>query len=169
MYELKIIRERKQGYGSLRRVRDAAQVYDAFREDFSQLDREMFLTLLLDGKNQVLGFNVVSVGSLTAALVHPREVFTPALLGNAAAVILVHNHPSGDCAAGAFCAVSGTRTAPPGITFLEGASRQLFGMGIGRANDDARLTTHAEILRCFDLAISLAEAAEHRDARRTGA
>jgi DNA repair protein RadC len=96
MYELKIIRERKQGYGSIRRIRDAAQVYDAFREDFSELDREMFLTLLLDGKNQVLGFNIVSVGSLTAALVHPREVFTPALLGNAAAVILVHNHPSGD-------------------------------------------------------------------------
>src|SRR5438093_5365368 len=96
MYELKIIRERKQGYGSVRRVRDAGQVYDAFREDFSQLDREMFLTLLLDGKNQVLGFNVVSIGSLTAALVHPREVFAPAILANAASLILVHNHPSGD-------------------------------------------------------------------------
>jgi len=50
----------------------------------------------LDGKNQVLGFNVVSIGSLTAALVHAREVFKPAILGNAAAIILVHNHPSGD-------------------------------------------------------------------------
>jgi DNA repair protein RadC len=96
MYELKIIRERKQGYGRVRRVCDAAQVYEAFREDFGELDREMFLTLLLDAKNQALGFNVVSIGSLTAALVHPREVVTPALLGNAAAMILVHNHPSGD-------------------------------------------------------------------------
>ena len=43
----------------------------------------------------MLGFNVVSVGSLTAALVHPREVFKPVILANAAAVILLHNHPSG--------------------------------------------------------------------------
>jgi len=96
MYELKVVRERRQGYGRLRRIRDACQVYEAFREEFSQLDREMFVALLLDGKNHVLGFNVVSVGSLTAALVHPREVFKPAILGNAAALILVHNHPSGD-------------------------------------------------------------------------
>jgi len=96
MYELKIVRERRQGYGTVRQVRDAAQVYEAFREEFSQLDREMFVVLLLNGKNQVLGFNVVSIGSLTAALVHPREVFKPVILANAAAIILVHNHPSGD-------------------------------------------------------------------------
>ena len=95
MFELKIVRERRQGYGTVRRVRDAAQVYEAFREEFSQLDREMFVALLLDGKNGVIGFNVVSVGSLTAALVHPREVFKPVILANAAAVILLHNHPSG--------------------------------------------------------------------------
>jgi DNA repair protein RadC len=77
-------------------VRDARDVYEAFREHFEQLDREMFVVLLLDGKNQVLGFNVVSVGSLTAALVHPREVFKPAILANAASLILVHGHPSGD-------------------------------------------------------------------------
>jgi DNA repair protein RadC len=95
MFELKIVRERRQGYGTVRRVRDAAQVYEAFREQFGQLDREMFVALLLDGKNQVLGFNVVSIGSLTAALVHPREVFKPVILANAAAIILLHNHPSG--------------------------------------------------------------------------
>ena len=96
MYELKVVRERRQGYGSVRRVRDASQVYEAFREEFGRLDREMFVALLLDGKNSVLGFNVVSIGSLTAALVHPREVFKPAILANAAALILVHSHPSGD-------------------------------------------------------------------------
>ena len=96
MYELKVVRERRHGYGAVRRVRDAGQVYTAFREEFSTLDREMFVALLLDGKNSVLGFNVVSIGSLTAALVHPREVFKPAILANAAALILVHNHPSGD-------------------------------------------------------------------------
>jgi DNA repair protein RadC len=95
MFELKIVRERRQGYGTVRRVRDAAQVYEAFRDEFGRLDREMFVALLLDGKNQVLGFNIVSIGSLTAALVHPREVFKPVILANAAAVILLHNHPSG--------------------------------------------------------------------------
>lgn len=96
MYELKVVRERRQGYGRIRRIQDARQVYEAFREDFGRLDRETFVVVLLDGKNQVLGFNVVSVGSLTAALVHPREVFKPAILANAAAIVLVHNHPSGD-------------------------------------------------------------------------
>jgi DNA repair protein RadC len=43
-----------------------------------------------------MGFNTVSVGSLTASLVHPREVFKPAIIGNPASLILVHNHPSGD-------------------------------------------------------------------------
>jgi DNA repair protein RadC len=96
MYELKVVRERRQGYGALRRIRGAEDVYAAFRQRFETLDREMFAVVLLDGKNQVIGFNVVSVGSLTAALVHPREVFKPAILANAAAIILVHNHPSGD-------------------------------------------------------------------------
>ena len=59
------------------------------------------------------------------------------------------------CAAGALCAVSEVRSGAPGIEFLEAASRQLFGIGIGRANDDSRLTMHAEILRCYELAITL--------------
>lgn len=96
MFELRIVRERRRGYGTMRRVREARDVYEAFREQFEQLDREMFVVLLLDGKNRALGFNTVSVGSLTAALVHPREVFKPAILANAASVVLVHNHPSGD-------------------------------------------------------------------------
>jgi ATP-dependent DNA ligase len=49
---------------------------------------------LLDGRNQVIGFNLVAIGTLTSALVHPREVFKAAILANAAAIILVHNHPS---------------------------------------------------------------------------
>ncbi len=96
MWELKIVRERRQGYGSLRRITNAGDVYRAFCERFEQLDREMFVVVLLDGKNGVIGFNVVSMGSLTATLVAPREVFKPAILANAASLILVHGHPSGD-------------------------------------------------------------------------
>lgn len=96
MFELKVVRERRAGYGARPRIRDAHEVFDAFKAHFAPLDREQFVVLILDGKNRILGFNVVSTGSLTSALVHPREVFKPAILGNAAAIILVHNHPSGD-------------------------------------------------------------------------
>ena len=77
-------------------VRDAAAVYDHFRGRLPQLDREVFHVLLLDGKNRVRAEVRISEGSLTAALVHPREVFAPAIRDGAAALILVHNHPSGD-------------------------------------------------------------------------
>ena len=58
--------------------------------------RETFLALLLDGKNRVMREVRVSEGSLTASIVHPREVFNPAIRESAAAVVFVHNHPSGD-------------------------------------------------------------------------
>jgi hypothetical protein len=51
------------------------------------------------------------------------------------------------------------RRRPPGIEHLEAASRELFGTDIGRANDNARLTTHTDILRCYDVAITMAEIA----------
>jgi DNA repair protein RadC len=60
------------------------------------LDREHFWAIALDACNGVLGLELVSVGTLTAALVHPREVFKAALLANAAQIVVVHNHPSGD-------------------------------------------------------------------------
>ena len=77
-------------------VKDAAAVHAHFRGRLPQLDREVFYVLLLDGKNRVQSEVRVSEGSLTAALVHPREVFAPAIRDAAAALILVHNHPSGD-------------------------------------------------------------------------
>lgn len=96
MYELRVIRERRPGYGPLRRVEKPEDCYQAFRAHFETSDREQFLVAVLDGRNRILGFNVVSVGSLTAAIVHPREVFKPAILASGAAVVLIHNHPSGD-------------------------------------------------------------------------
>jgi DNA repair protein RadC len=58
--------------------------------------REYFVSLMLDVKNQVIGIHTVSVGSLFAAIVSPREVFKAAILASAAAIIVAHNHPSGD-------------------------------------------------------------------------
>jgi DNA repair protein RadC len=60
------------------------------------LEVETFHVLLLDGKHRLRGVERVSEGTLTTSLVHPREVFRPAICGAAAAVIVVHNHPSGD-------------------------------------------------------------------------
>jgi len=61
-----------------------------------QPDREQFCVLLLDAKNKNIGLNIVSTGSLSSASVHPREVLKPAILANASAMILAHNHPSGE-------------------------------------------------------------------------
>ena len=65
---------------------------------FAGLDREQFLVCGLDAKHSIIGVNVVSIGSLTLAIVHPREVFKPLILMNACAWICAHNHPSGDTA-----------------------------------------------------------------------
>ena len=58
--------------------------------------KEHFLALYLDARNVLIHQEVVSIGSLNANIVHPREVFRPAIAAGAAAVILAHNHPSGD-------------------------------------------------------------------------
>ena len=58
--------------------------------------KELFVVVLLNSKNKVLGMETVSEGSLTGSVVHPREVFQPAILQHAAALVVAHNHPSGD-------------------------------------------------------------------------
>jgi DNA repair protein RadC len=59
-------------------------------------DREQFCIAMLNAKNRIIGFNIVSTGSITAVTVAPREVFKAAILANADALILAHNHPSND-------------------------------------------------------------------------
>lgn len=61
-------------------------------------DRECFGILFLDARHRVTGIHLVSMGSLADSLVHPREVFTAAILSKSHALILFHNHPSGDLA-----------------------------------------------------------------------
>ncbi|UCE86523.1 MAG: DNA repair protein RadC [Deltaproteobacteria bacterium] len=73
-----------------------ADVHRHFHAHLRDVPQERFLVVLLDGRHRVLREVTVSQGTLTASLVHPREVFRPALGEAAAAVVLVHNHPSGD-------------------------------------------------------------------------
>ena len=77
-------------------LRDSAIAAAALRPCFAGLDREQFLVCCLDAKNASIGVNIVSIGTLTLSIVHPREVFKSAILLNACAIIAVHNHPSGD-------------------------------------------------------------------------
>ncbi|MBM3220663.1 MAG: DNA repair protein RadC [Candidatus Rokubacteria bacterium] len=73
-----------------------AEVYAAYGPLMEDLTREVFRIALLDAQNGLLRDRVISEGTLSASLVHPREVFKPAILESAASVILLHNHPSGD-------------------------------------------------------------------------
>jgi len=77
-------------------IRSPEDVFRHFHMRLRHASQEHFFVLLLDGRHRVLGEELVSLGTLTASLVHPREVFRPAIRASAAALILVHNHPSGD-------------------------------------------------------------------------
>jgi DNA repair protein RadC len=79
-----------------RPIRGPADVFRHFHPHLRHAEQERFLVVLLDGRHRVLRQELVSQGTLTASLVHPREVFRPALRESAAALVLVHNHPSGD-------------------------------------------------------------------------
>ncbi|MCE1226333.1 MAG: DNA repair protein RadC [Geobacteraceae bacterium] len=81
---------------TLERFTSPAQVFEFFHHELRDNRKELFLILLLDGKNRITRKVQVSEGSLNQSIVHPREVFAPAVRESAAAVIFIHNHPSGD-------------------------------------------------------------------------
>jgi DNA repair protein RadC len=85
-YRIALIRERALTWerAQLRNSRDVASL---FRTYLGDTDREHFMVAMLDQKNRVIGINTVSTGSLTASVVHPREVYKPAILSNAAAIM----------------------------------------------------------------------------------
>lgn len=71
-------------------------IYKIVSEYLDGVDREHLVLLTLDTKNKITSISTICIGSLNASVVHPREVFKPAILSNAASIILAHNHPSGD-------------------------------------------------------------------------
>jgi DNA repair protein RadC len=77
------------------RLRSAQDAAELLRQYLGAVDREHFVVILLDRKNTPIGINTVSIGSLTASVVHMRETFKAAILANAAAILCGHNHPSG--------------------------------------------------------------------------
>lgn len=96
VYETLIIKEEIAAYLKTgTRFTAPQQVADTFQFLMKET-KEMFITLHLDGKNRIVCMDLVSIGSLNQSIVHPREVFKTALLSNAAAVLLIHQHPTGD-------------------------------------------------------------------------
>ena len=79
-----------------RRVHSPKECAAAFAAVLEDQPSEVFAILCLSTKDRVIGYHEVSRGTLDTTLVHPREVFKAAILANAAAIILTHNHPSGD-------------------------------------------------------------------------
>lgn len=88
------IRETKEGYDNfiVRSPQDAQELAADF---IANEDREIFLVMMLNTKNQVIGLHKAHVGSLNASIVHPRDVYKSAVLNNAASIIVSHQHPSG--------------------------------------------------------------------------
>jgi DNA repair protein RadC len=96
VYETLIVKENITNYLKTgQRYTTPSQVYETFTFLMKET-KEHFMTLHLDGKNRIIAMDIVSIGSLNQSIVHPRSVFMTACLSNAAAIILVHQHPSGD-------------------------------------------------------------------------
>jgi DNA repair protein RadC len=80
----------------IKKVRCPQDVASLLIPEMMGLDREHFKAVLLDSKNGILKIVTVAIGSLNAALVHPREIFKAAVVASAAGIIIVHNHPTGN-------------------------------------------------------------------------
>ncbi len=94
---------------------------DRFVEPLKLQAEENFVSFHLDAKNQVIGWHLVSRGTISASLVHPREVFKAALIANSYAIIVAHNHPAGSL-----------KPSPEDIDTTEKllAAGQLLGVGV---------------------------------------
>jgi DNA repair protein RadC len=96
MFELFRRTNRLRHHGYTTKITCAEDVYQYFHDRLREKKKEYFYCLCLDTKNRIIQEHLVSVGILDASLIHPREVFNPAIKASSHAVILVHNHPSGE-------------------------------------------------------------------------
>ncbi len=77
------------------KINKESDVYELVKDELATCDREMFLSIMLTVKNDLIGVETVSIGSITASTTTPRDVFKSAILANAVSIIVCHNHPSG--------------------------------------------------------------------------
>ena len=79
-----------------KKITSPLDLVEFFMADMCRLKKEHFKITMLDTKNYIIGVEEVSIGNLNSSIVHPREVFKEAIKRSSSAIILVHNHPSGD-------------------------------------------------------------------------
>jgi len=92
---LRMVKESSLLYKN-RSIKGPEDGFQLFKQFLGELDREYFVIMCLDVKNQPTAINVCHVGSLNASIVHPREVMKTAILSNSCSIIVAHNHPSGN-------------------------------------------------------------------------
>jgi len=90
------LRFSKESRGDRTKITSPMVIANLLMDEMKFLEKEEFRVAFLDTKNQVSKVETISVGTLNASIVHPRDVFKSAVLNNANAMILIHNHPSGD-------------------------------------------------------------------------
>ena len=90
-----MVKEKSIKYAE-RKIISPKSAYDLLKDIFNNADREMFVVLCLNTKNEPTHINICHVGTLNNSLIHPREVLKPAILSNSCGIIVAHNHPSGD-------------------------------------------------------------------------
>jgi len=98
MYEIFRRTNKLKKMGNKRKIEMAKDVFNYYVDKLQDKKKEHFYALYLDTKNQIIEEKLVSKGILNASLIHPREVFNPAIRASSNSVILVHNHPSGNYA-----------------------------------------------------------------------
>jgi len=95
-FRIALVREPGVKLANKPQVRFPAEAAPMLTQYIGESDREVFVVALLTIRHRVVGLHTVSVGCVSSSLVHPREVFKPAILAGSAAVLIAHNHPSGD-------------------------------------------------------------------------
>lgn len=90
------LRASRQAVTDKYRIENPAHAYHLIKEELENEKRELFVVILQDVKGYLISHHVVGIGTLSNSLVHPREVFYPAIRHKASSIILAHNHPSGD-------------------------------------------------------------------------
>ncbi|MBM7839583.1 DNA repair protein RadC [Alkalihalobacillus xiaoxiensis] len=93
---IKLVKEEAISMNRPKTVSSPDDVYSVLESIFKDADREKFVVMSLDSKNNVNSINVCHVGTVNSSVIHVREVFKPVILSNGVSFIVAHNHPSGD-------------------------------------------------------------------------
>lgn len=96
LVRLTMVKEKELPYG-VKRINEPELVAELAGQILKDADREYLLVISVDARSKPLAVEIVSIGTVNVSLAEPREIFKHSILNNAAGIILVHNHPSGDC------------------------------------------------------------------------